>query len=132
MALNEITVAENLSNIDIMSRIEDMMICIETSEMRKIKRRDIAEYSAELEKRFPHLKGRYPQIFSMVMMYERTFDIEKMKWMLQMLDKRRAGELTPEQADNKVSFRQFDEHIKPNIDFEREREGVEKARRGEK
>lgn len=131
MALNEITVQENLANIDILKRVDEMLLCIETTEMRKIKRKDVLEYAHELEKRFPHLKGRYPQIFSMVMMYERTFDISKLKWMLQLLNKRQTGELTEQQADNQVSFRQFDEHIKPNIDYEKEREGVEKARRGE-
>ena len=132
MALNEITVEEDLNNLQILDKIEDMMACIETTEMRKIKRRDVTEYANDLEKKFPHLKGRYPQIFKMVMMYERTFDTTKLKWMLGILDKRKNGEMTKEQADNKVSFRQFDEHVKPKIDYDREREGVEKARNGEK
>ena len=132
MALNEITVQEDLNNLEIISRAEEMMTCIETPELRKLKRgADIEKYVIELSKRYPHLKGRYPQIFNMVMMYERTFDMNKLKWMLQMLDKRKDGSITPEESDNQVSFRQFDEHVRPSIDYEKEREGLEKARRGE-
>lgn len=131
MALNEITIEEDLSNDEILKRVEDMLIHIETPAMRKLKHKDVAEYKFELQKAFPHLNGRYPQIFLMVMMYERTFDIDKLKWMLQMLNKRKTGELSSDQADNIVSFRQFDEHIKTKIDYEKEREGIERAKRGE-
>ena len=131
MALNEITVSEDLTNSEIMTRIEEMMSCIETSELRKVKRTDVGKYRSELEKRFPHLAGRYPQIFTMVMMYERTFDMDKMRWMLDMLDKRKSGSITAEQSDNAVSFRQFDEHVSNKIDYEKERENLDKAKRGE-
>lgn len=131
MALNEITVQEDLANLEIMTRIEEMLSCIETNELRKLKHTDVGNYRCELEKRFPHLHGRYPQIFTMVMMYERTFDMEKMKWMLEMLDKRRSGEITPQESDNVVSFRQFDEHVRSKIDYEKERDNVERAKRGE-
>jgi hypothetical protein len=131
MALNEITITEDLTNDEILARIEEMMSCIESKELRKLKRTDVGNYRDELEKRFPHLAGRYPQIFSMVMMYERTFDMQKMRWMLQMLDKRKSGEVSEQDADNAVSFRQFDEHVRDKIDYEKEREGIEKAKRGE-
>lgn len=128
MALNEITVKEDLSNLEILSRIENMMQCIETPEMRKIKKRDVSEYSAKLGKEFPHLKGRYPQIFNMVMLYERTFDIEKMKMMLNVLDMKKSGQLTSQQADNTITFSQFDEYVKDKIDYEKERETFEQVR----
>lgn len=131
MALNEITVKEDLSNIEIVSRIEEMMDCIESPELRALKRTDVGKYHSELKRRFPHLCGRYPQIFKMVMMYERTFDMEKMKWMLGVFDKRKTGELSEQQSDNMVSFRQFDENIRDKIDFEKERSNIEQARRGE-
>jgi len=131
MALNEITILEDLTNDDIITRIHEMMDVIETPELRKLKRTDVGRYRIELEKRFPHLAGRYPQIFIMVMMYERTFDMNKMKWMLEMLDKRKTGELTVEQSDNVVSFNQFDEHVRTKIDYDKERENVERAKRGE-
>ena len=131
MALNEITVSEDLTNPELMVRIEEMLSCIETSELRKLKRTDVGKYRCELEKRYPHLCGRYPQIFTMIMMYERTFDMEKMRWMLEILDKRKSGEMTADQSDNAVSFRQFDENVRSKIDFEKEREGIERAKRGE-
>lgn len=129
MALNEITVNENLSNAEIIEKVEEMLTCIETPEMRRLKRGDIQQYTSELEKHFPHLKGRYPQIFTMVMMYERTFDIDKLKWMLTMLDKRRNGEITEQQSDNVVSFKQFEDFAKDKIDYEKEKEGLEHAKR---
>ena len=129
MALNEITVEEDLKNIEILDKVEEMLACIETPEMRKLKRNDVNQYAYELEKHFPHLKGRYPQIFNMVMMYERTFDLEKLKWMLAMFDKRNSGELTAQEADNVVSFRQFDDHVKSKIDYEKEHEYIEHAKR---
>lgn len=131
MALNEITVKEDLANVEIITRIGEMMDCIETSELRKLKRTDVGRYRSELAKRFPHLEGRYPQIFKMVMMYERTFDIEKMSWMLGILDKRRTKEVSDQESDNIVSFRQFDENIRDKIDFEKERENIDRAKRGE-
>lgn len=131
MALNEITIKDDLTNDEILSRIEDMMACIETPDLRKLKRTDVGNYRGELEKRFPHLAGRYPQIFSMVMMYERTFDMNKMRFLLDMLHKRQTGEVSEMESDNAVSFKNFDDHVKDKIDYEKEREGMERAKRGE-
>lgn len=129
MALNEITVKEDLSNIDILNNVEEMLKCIESKEMRALKKEgDVGKYKAELIKRFTHLNGRYPQIFNMIMMYERTFDIEKLKWMLNMLDKTKDGTYSRDQADKIVAFKEFDTYIKPKIDYEKERETMELKR----
>ena len=128
MALNEITVKQDLSNIDILDNVESMLQCIESEELRKIKREDVGKYNAELGKRFPHLKGRYPQIFNMVMMYERTFDLQKLRWMLDMLDKRKSGAMSETTSDNRVVYSQFDEYVVPKIDYEKEKEGMDKKR----
>lgn len=130
MALNEITVKEDLTNAGILESVNSMLETIETSEFRALKRgNDIGKYKGELVKKFPHLHGRYPQIFNMVMMNERTFDIDKLKWMLQMLDQTRNGQVTREQADKIVAFKEFDTYVKPKIDYEKEREGLDAKRK---
>ena len=128
MALNEITVKQDMSNLEILDTVEEMLKSIESEEMRKMKREDVGNYNAELAKRFPHLKGRYPQIFNMTMMYERTFDINKLKWMLHMLDQRKSGAVSADVSDNRVVYSQFDEYVVPKIDYEKEKEGMENKR----
>ncbi len=128
MALNEITVAQDLSNLDIMDNIEQMLLSIESADMRKLKREDVGKYNSELAKQYPHLKGRYPQIFNMVLMYERTFDIQKLRWMISVLDQRRSGQMSEDVSDNRVVYKQFDEYVVPKIDYEKEKEGMEKKR----
>jgi hypothetical protein len=130
MALNEITVKEDLTNVQILDQVRDMQSYIETPEMRTVKRNDIGKYKGELAKKFPHLQGRYPQIFNMVMINERTFDIEKLKWMLDMLDQTRSNAITRDEADKIVAFKEFDTYIKPKIDYEKEREGLDAKRVG--
>lgn len=129
MALNEITVKEDLSNIEILNQVEEMMKCIESAEMREMKKSgDVGKYKAELQKRFHHLNGRYPQIFNMVLMNERTFDIDKLKWMLNMLDRTKDGTYSRDQADKIVAFKEFDTYVKPKIDYEKEKENMDKKR----
>jgi hypothetical protein len=126
MALNEVKNEQRLGEDEIWSLTHKMYNCIKTKDMVKLKKEDVGKYVEELENKNQDLKDRYPGIFNMMMRDEEHFDFQTLKSMLNILGRRKRGELSETESDNMVVFSQFNKEVKPKIDWESERPNFEK------
>ena len=126
MALNQVKNEDRLESSEIWSLAQNMLNTVKTKELSELKKQDVGKYANELESRNKKLKDHYPGIFNMILLDEGSFDFEKLKWMLSVLGQRKTGQLSNQESDNMVTFRQFDEEVKPKIDWDKEKPNYEK------
>jgi hypothetical protein len=121
MSLEEVRNEERLNSDTLEDVVYQMLEYIKSDDARQLKRADKKIYVSTLERKFSDFQDRYPKLFQMVMIEEENFDLQKFTWMLNLLDQRNEGRIAPDVSDKKMVFREFNEHVKDKIDWEKEK-----------
>lgn len=120
---NEIKSNENLDGETIMGLVYEMQEAIKERAMVQMKLRNADEYIAHMQERFKKLNDRYPGIFQMIITREGDIDINRLKWMLDMVDNIHSGHIEKDVADKQVGAHLFNTYVDQHIDHDLEKNG---------
>lgn len=122
MSLEEIKNEERLHSDTIEDVVYQMLEYMKSEDAKQLKRADKEIYVSTLERKFSDFQDRYPKLFQMIMIEGENFDIQKFTWMLNLLDQRNEGKITPDVSDKKMVFRDFNKEIKSKVDWDKEKD----------
>lgn len=106
----------DLSNDEIYSTVQKIIEYALRPRMQQLMTTKPAEYNRELQTTFQEFLDKCPALFFSIMDNPKTFDLRRLR---EMLDKRKQiieKKITQEEADKEMGQKYYDEFVKPHVD----------------